>query len=502
MASTTGTLGRDAPTVKDGGVSERGTRSERRRVGAYYTPPVLVDLLVREVLVRAFDGRTEPPLVIDPACGDGRLLEAAGRAITERYGVDPSPYLVGVELDPATAADTAGRIGCAVLCGDARTLLNSAEHAHRYDVLIGNPPYLSQLSTSTARGGRSALGGGPYADVAAEFLSLSTKVVRAIDGRIGLVLPMSILATRDVAPIRTRVEQDAGIELCWWANESMFDANVRTCVLGLVTGRAPAEVRRLFGADVRAIGSVSAPRPGSSESWGWLVADAAGIPPVDLEASDGVLANIAGCTADFRDQYYGLVDAVADGADGPPLVTSGLIDAAQCYWGSRSTRFAKQRFEAPRVDLARLTPALQTWARTRLVPKVLVATQTKVIEAVVDEQGEWLPSVPVISVVPHDPADVWRVAALLTSPVASAWIVTQRVGTGLSAHAIRVTASDLARLPLPSDASAWQEAASALQRGDVLDCGRRVLDAYGFSQRDDLYRWWAERVSGSTVQSG
>ncbi len=502
MASTTRTLGRDAPTVKDGGVSERGTRSERRRVGAYYTPPVLVDLLVREVLVQAFDGRDEPPLVIDPACGDGRLLDAAGRAITDRYGVDPSPYLVGVELDPVTAADTSCRLGCVVHCGDARTLLTGSEHAYRYDVLIGNPPYLSQLSSSTARGGRSALGGGPYADVAAEFLSLSTQVVRQHAGRIGLVLPMSILATRDVAPIRAQVERDAGIELCWWANESMFDANVRTCVLGLVTGRAPAEVRRLFGPEARSISSVSAPGPDTNGSWGWLVADAAGIPSVNLDVDNGVLGALVNCTADFRDQYYGLVGAVGDTSDGPPLVTSGLIDVGRCAWGTRATRFAKQRYDAPRVDLSLLSPSLQSWAQTRLVPKVLVATQTKVIEAVVDEQGEWLPSVPVISVVPNDPADVWRVAALLTSPVASAWIALQRIGTGLSAHAIRVTASDLARLPIPSDNAAWIEAASALQRGSVLDCGRRMLHAYGLSSRNDLYDWWAARVSGSTARPG
>ncbi|CAB4880160.1 unannotated protein [freshwater metagenome] len=136
------------------------------------------------------------------------------------------------------------------------------------------------------------------------------------------------------------------------------------------------------------------------------------------------------------------------------------------------------------------------------MPKVLVASQTKVIEAVVDERGEWLPSVPVISVVPHDAGDVWLAAAMLTSPVASAWIALQRIGTGLSAQAIRVTASDLAALPLPADRTAWKDASDSLQNGDVYGCGRHMIHAYGLAHRADLYDWWEQRVNGSRERSG
>jgi hypothetical protein len=368
--------------------------------------------------------------------------------------------------------------------------------------VIGNPPYLSQLSTSTARGGRSNLGGGPYADAAAEFLALSVQLVRPVDGRVGLVLPMSILATRDVAPIRESVGRAASIELCWWADESVFDASVRTCVLGLVTGRPAALVRRLYGADPRPIAPVATPTDGAAGSWSWLVADASGVPSLTIDTASGTLIDLATATADFRDQYYGLVGAVSDTASGPPLITSGLIDVGVCRWGERPTRFAKEPFDAPRVDLSALSPALQAWARTRLVPKVLVASQTKVIEAVADLRGEWLPSVPVISVIPHNAADVGRISALLTSPVASAWLVHQRLGTGLSAQSIRVTAADLARLPLPTDTEHWDLATASLAAGDVLACGRHMLAAYGLAESNDLSDWWAKRVSGSTGRRG
>jgi hypothetical protein len=230
-----------------------------------------------------------------------------------------------------------------------------------------------------------------------------------------------------------------------------------------------------------------------SSTWSWLVADVAGVPTVELEAGHGTLGDLAVVTADFRDQYYGLVGHVSDEGDGPPLITSGLIDVGRCTWGERPVRFAKQRFAAPRVDVAGLTPKLQAWARSRLVPKVLVASQTRVIEAAVDERGEWLASVPVVSVIPHVPADVWRVGALLTSPVASAWLANRRLGSGLSPSAIRVTASDLAQLPLPQDANTWRAAASALQAGRVDECSTSMLDAHGVGGRDELSRWWSAR---------
>jgi len=511
-AFTGQTLGREPPKVKDEAMETRGTRSERRQLGAFYTPPALVNLLIREVLEPAFDkrsGRSTPPMVIDPSCGDGRLLAAAGEAIRQHYGVDPTPFLVGAELDKATALDTRRRLGCTVLVGDARAVLQDDAHLHAYGAVIGNPPYLSQLAASTARGGRSALGGGPYADVAAEFLALSLRLARPEGARIGLVLPMSILATRDVAPIRADVEASACIDLCWWADEPVFDANVRTCILGFVTGEqntggSQHSVRRFRSTELTPVAPVTQPASASQRSWSWLVADALGVPPLVLSDNAGTLGDIALCRGDFRDQYYGLVGAVSDTADGPSLITSGLIDAGVCRWGRTPTRFGKVRYDAPRVDLSLLDPKLRAWAESRLVPKVLIASQTKAIEAVADPTGAWIPSVPVVSVMPNDPADVWRIAALLTSPVASAWLAHERAGTGLSAQTIRVVASDLARLPLPVDQPAWDEAVTLLASGDIAACGRQMMRAHAIDSASAfaLYDWWLPRVSGSTARTG
>jgi hypothetical protein len=207
-------------------------------------------------------------------------------------------------------------------------------------------------------------------------------------------------------------------------------------------------------------------------------------------ATAGTLGDRATVTANFRDQYYGLVGAVGDDVEGPPLVTSGAIDVAGCAWGRRPIRFAKQTYRAPRVDLARLSPALARWARRCLVPKVLVATQTRVLEAFADVAGDLLPGVPVVRVVPaaRSERDVVRVAAVLTSPSASLYVAHRSVGSGLSATTMRVSQRVLAELPWPG--GDLDAAVAALARGDIDACGREVDRAYGVVD-DAQFAWWS-----------
>jgi len=170
-----------------------------------------------------------------------------------------------------------------------------------------------------------------------------------------------------------------------------------------------------------------------------------------------VLGDIAAFTADFRDQYYGLVGAVSDAADGPPLITSGLIDPNECWWGRRRVRFAKQEMVAPRVDLSALSPNLMRWARQRLVPKILIANQTRRVEAVIDRDGAWLPSVPVITCT-TDRLD--EVADVLHSEAATDWVRYHAAGSGLSATSVRLTARLLASIPLPATTASTPSVAS------------------------------------------
>ena len=452
----------------------------RKQLGAWYTPADLVDTVVDAVITPEFvAGRVHPVTVVDPACGDGRFLLAATRRLHE-LGV--AATLTGCDLD-ASAIDAARHLlppTTELLRADA---LTTSWDERRFDLVIGNPPFLSQMSASTTRGGSSRHGGGPYADAAAEFLALAGALVEPAGGRVALVLPQSLLASRDAAAIRTSIGERAQMVWSWWSHRRVFDAQVHVCVVAFEFGTPEPPERRA--------------------NWAHVATSRQGVPDVpDGLLVDGCLGDRARLNANFRDEYYGMVPAVGDHATGPRLITSGLVDPGRTWWGERPVTFAKHRYERPRVDLDRLDENMVRWAHRRLVPKVLVANQTRIVEAVCDPAGEWLPAVPVLGVYPtgshwdddhRGAADelasaAWDIAAVLTSSVASAWLWHRGAGTGLSADSIRLSPVTLGALPWP--ASDLGSAVEALRDGDVRQCSAAVCRAYGIADASALEGWW------------
>ncbi len=458
--------------------------TRRKRLGAWYTPEMLVEAVVEAAittdLVASRRAVGDDVVVVDPACGDGRFLAAAARRVAALGG---RARLVGIDVDAGAVASA-----CTVLpeatfvCGDGLVVPWGEE---RVDLVVGNPPFLSQLARATTRGGAGSRGVGTYGDVAAEFLALAADVVARSGGRLAMVLPQSILSSRDATDVRRKLDARATLAWSWWSPTHVFDAQVLTCAL---------------------VFDFAAPRsPGAAAgNWTHVVTERQAVPLLPVLSTAGTLGDRATLNANFRDQYYGLAGAVGADRDGPPLVTSGLIDPGRCWWDERPITFQRRRITRPRVDLGALDEAMQRWAARRLVPKVLVANQTAIIEAVADPAGAHLPGVPVVAAYPTGThwddavdrgaaaaidveASVWQIAAVLTSPTASAWLWHQRAGTGLSAGTVRASPAVLAALPWP--AGSLDAAVAALRGGDVRTCGAAVDAAYG---ADDpaVFAWW------------
>jgi SAM-dependent methyltransferase len=453
---------------------------DRKQLGAWYTPEPLVEF----VLDRVAEGLDPASVrsVLDPSCGDGRFLRGAAR----RW---PTARMNGVDIDAGAVAAAGAAVGVPTIV-HADALTYGWPDAGTYDLVVGNPPFLGQMSAATSRGGRSKLGGGAYADTAALFMAQALTLARPNGGRVAFVLPQSFLAARDVAPIRDAICAAGAVVALWVAGEAMFDASVHTIVIVVELGRAQGTIARWFGPSFER-------RPGATlpdgATWSALVADLFGVPPVALAARRTV-AGLATVTADFRDQYYGLVGAVVDSSDdavGPRLVPSGLVDLGRYAWGERSVRFAKQTFNQPRVNLALVDDNMRAWAVRRLVPKVLVAAQTRVVKACADVTGELLPSVPVVSVVPHDARDVWFLTAVLCSPPIAAWAASRTFGSGLQPDVIKLSASQVATVPLPEHDCA--NAIELLQVGELEAFGSAMCAAFGV-EADSLLEWWFPRT--------
>ena len=449
----------------------------RKALGAWYTPVDLLDVVTTHVLedfeslAPAFD-RSRPVRVLDPACGDGRFLEAVRvRLHLDGFSVEAT----GCDVD-ADAIASIRHPSVRTIHADALTHDWGDE---RFDIVIGNPPFLSQMASETSRGGASHHGGGPYANAAAEFLALAVRLAEPGGSVVGLVLPQSILASRDAGPVRDRVDEIVDHTWSWWEPDQrrLFDAAVNVCALGFRLPKTEA---------------------GPGFAWTRLVTDALGIPPIDpsMITADGSLGDRADLNANFRDEYYALVGAVGDDADGPIFITSGLIDPGRSLWGERPVKFAKQSYRHPRVDLSRLEGRFAAWAQRKIVPKVLVANQTSIVEAVADVDGSWLPGVPVTAITPTDADPATRarhlreIEAVLTSPVASAWCWHIGGGTGMSSTAVRLNPATLAHVPWP--AGDLGPAVAALADGDPEGCGSAVLAAFGLTGEPaaQLLSWW------------
>jgi SAM-dependent methyltransferase len=541
----------------------------RKSQGSYFTPDDVVDGLLRACLdpvLAELEARGVEALaavrILDPTCGTGNFLIAAFdrvRAALERMGLATDVAasraigcVAGIDLDAdaveicrALLVEAAGGGGDArsivernVKCADSLIMprqrpqtLFANDHDERggewetftadidatsgFDVVIGNPPFLSQLQRETMftgaymrkvkdRFGDAARG---YVDPAALFLLVGLDVLKADGGRLCLIEPLSVLSTRGAAGVRQALLANATLAAVWFAEEPIFtDAAVEVWAPILQTGIDARPVAVLAGRSVTDAGTTNPP-DAHDDSWGALLASRAGVPSRQW-ATAGTLADIASATADFRDQYYGLAGHVVDrdggGADLPKLVTSGLIDPAHLLWGERDTTFNRTRYTSPRVVVAELSEELRTWARTRLVPKVLVATQTRILEPVVDVDGTLLPSVPVVSIEAPVGA-LWRVAALLVSPPIAAIAASRHLGAALSADALKLSARDIGALPLPADAERWSVAGAAFERAStsttecerfehLIECAEAMCAAYGTNDDRELMRWWIDRL--------
>ncbi|MFV0258904.1 MAG: N-6 DNA methylase [Acidimicrobiales bacterium] len=504
---------------------------DRRRRGAWYTPRAVVDGLLDLV---ARSGAADPGVLLDPTCGGGAfLLSGLDRLVAG--GVAPAEALsrvVGVDLDPGAAAVTRWSLGlwgaahgvaaadveADVICGDVlasdvaariRDRLRAGSAGAGPALIVGNPPFASPLRrgalTPTAAavraGHRDLLG--PYAGLGAIHL-LHTVGLAPAGATVALVQPLSVVASRDTGELRRHLDRVAPVRALWAAREPVFDAGVRACAPILVVGGRSRNrtVTLAAGPGVVTVRDVD---PGP---WGDLAADALGAPslPEPIGRHGGLGARVV-ATAGFRDEHYALVaacrDAGPDDGDTPRLITVGSVEPLSVRWATGTTRFGGRDRVRPVIDAEAVDERVRPWFDRQLRPKILLATQTPVLEPVVDRIGNLVPATPVVAV--HaDPDELNRVAAVLLAPPVVLWAWRRSLGTGMTAEAIKLAARQVPDLPLPPPEGEqwWAKAADEVGHADGLDPGdalvvaRRVADlmneAYGAGP--DVLAWWQERL--------
>ncbi len=222
--------------------------AERKRTGAYYTPPEIAAEVVREGLA----GAPKRPRVLDPAMGTGVFLVEAARVLApeaERASL-AEDCLFGMDLDPVAVRvailalwlETGARVEVLeqhLMQGDA---LATGAPLGKADVVLGNPPWGAAYS-AVERGRleqRFPRAVEKNFDSAKLFVDLGSRLSR---GSLGMVLPQSFLAQETHADVRAvllgRMAPRVGLDL----GSAFRSATAPACALVFGQKPGPAMIR-------------------------------------------------------------------------------------------------------------------------------------------------------------------------------------------------------------------------------------------------------------------
>lgn len=211
----------------------------QRELGAYYTPSVLSALLAKWAI------RSCNEHVLEPGFGGCGFLQAAIDRLTELGSASPKNQLYGCDIDPQAFSYLADKLG--VLSIEQRYVLSDfiavtpqSFSAQEFDVVIGNPPYVSlhnmsakQKASVQAWKEKTGIKINGRASLWAYFVLHAMSFLKS-GGRMAWVLPGSFLEADYATSLREKIsdyfEEVVAIQL----TERMFisvGAEERTVVL-------------------------------------------------------------------------------------------------------------------------------------------------------------------------------------------------------------------------------------------------------------------------------
>jgi len=219
---------------------------DRKRRGAFFTPPVVADFLAKW----AISGRASAR-VLDPSCGDGAFLLAAAREL-QRLGLTASfdAQLYGVDvhegsLELASRALASQGFMAGLISADffgidpPGSLLSSLP---RFDAVVGNPPFIryqhhrgEHRKASRSAALKQGVGLSGLASSWAAML-VHASAFLGDHGRLAMVIPAELLSVGYAKPIRNWLTRRfAEVKLVIF-ERLLFDKALENVVLLLAQG--------------------------------------------------------------------------------------------------------------------------------------------------------------------------------------------------------------------------------------------------------------------------
>lgn len=227
-------VGRLAPEERDHAIATIYTllldQERRRELGAYFTPPHLVNHLVRRLQHFGLDIRTHR--IHDPAAGGAAFIVPLVRHLVmelrakgfsnEKIVASLCGRLTGMELDEGLAAVANAlvrrmlREEFGITLRNASSLVTQGDSLkndaiNNLDILIGNPPYGKVGAKGNIRWRKK------FSDIAGGQLNLYSMFVRqGLDrlkpgGLLGFIIPMSFIGGPEFAAFRAKITELANV---------------------------------------------------------------------------------------------------------------------------------------------------------------------------------------------------------------------------------------------------------------------------------------------------
>lgn len=404
---------------------------QRKEQGQWPTPWWVVERSLDVVL----KGLPDSPIILDPACGDGRWLAAVGLRI-------PNARLIGWDLDPEALAAAQSVLGGAglkaeLVCRDAL-----AGHAAPVaDLVLGNPPYIRPQNLPREKRQDYWARFDVLTDKCDLYAAFVDRMIQLSRGPVAAVLGDTWLSMASYQALRNRVWEQP-VQGIWMLPTGTFGARIGTLLLHIAE---PGSRER---------GHLT--REGLQSTGTLKMCDGV-LPLVDAPELPGV-----GTLGDKLRLRMGVVcgsykDFVHSGPKGPS-------DEPTCR-GKEVQRWSIDASD----EWLRYEPRVMLTARPYVAPKtralfdvpeklVLAGASGTILRAAVDTQRRF----PLDSCyVSQGAEDVWALCGLLNSAPANAWY-------GARFPKARVKAVELHQLPWPTgDLKDVAEAARAADQAGV-----------------------------------
>ncbi len=184
--------------------SNKKAPDARKLRGGYYTPGALADYLCRWAILRPCDR------VIEPSCGDGSFVLAAGKRLGDSGHVT-AIEIVQEELEKAKARIAGETVPIDWRAGSFFRVMPDLLKGEQFDAVVGNPPFIRfQHFAAEERAYAFSLahsfGYRPngLANAWASFVELSAELLRE-GGRLAMVVPAELLQVQYAAELRVRL---------------------------------------------------------------------------------------------------------------------------------------------------------------------------------------------------------------------------------------------------------------------------------------------------------